>query len=127
LILFQLIAYALKGAKNTNDIWHFAVGTVLFPLWNLDITGLSVNAIVQMDSTDNVILVRQTGSGIIQLILELLKSHKAYARCAKFRKVHWSGIPLLDHSITHETRRSTRVLETKLLSMICSLLVFIQS
>jgi len=39
-ILVGLIPCLPKGAKNTDDAWHSAVGTVLSPLPNLDITGL---------------------------------------------------------------------------------------
>ena len=38
-ILVGLISCILKGAKNTDEAWHSAVGTVLSSLWNLDITG----------------------------------------------------------------------------------------
>jgi len=41
-ILIGLIPCAQKGAKNTDDGWDSAVGTVLSPLWNLDITGRSL-------------------------------------------------------------------------------------
>jgi len=34
-----LIPCPLKGAKNTDEAWHSAVGTVLSPLRNFDITG----------------------------------------------------------------------------------------
>jgi hypothetical protein len=37
--LVGLIACPRKGAKNTDQAWHSVVGTVLSPLWNLDITG----------------------------------------------------------------------------------------
>jgi hypothetical protein len=38
-ILVGLIVSPLIGAKNMEDSWHSAVGTVLSPLWNLEITG----------------------------------------------------------------------------------------
>jgi len=38
-ILVGLIPCPPKGAKNTDEAWHSAVGTVLSPLRNLDITG----------------------------------------------------------------------------------------
>jgi hypothetical protein len=39
LILIGLIQCPPKGAKNTDEVWHSAVGTVLSALRNLDITG----------------------------------------------------------------------------------------
>ena len=41
-ILIGLIPYPPKGSKNTDKAWHFKVGTVQSPLWNLDITGPSL-------------------------------------------------------------------------------------
>jgi hypothetical protein len=38
-ILVQLIPSSPKGGKNTDQAWHPAVGTVLSPLRNPDITG----------------------------------------------------------------------------------------
>jgi len=38
-ILVGLVPCPLEGAKNTNEAWHFAVGTVLSQLQNFDITG----------------------------------------------------------------------------------------
>ena len=38
-ILVGLIPCPSKGAEDTDEAWHSAVGTVLSPLWNLDITG----------------------------------------------------------------------------------------
>ena len=38
-ILVGLIPCPPKGAKNSDEAWHSAVGTVLSPLRNLDITG----------------------------------------------------------------------------------------
>ena len=38
-ILIGSIPCPPKGAKNTDEAWHSAVGTVLSPLRNLDITG----------------------------------------------------------------------------------------
>jgi len=38
-ILVGMIPCPMKGAKTTHDAWHSAIGTVLSPLWNLDITG----------------------------------------------------------------------------------------
>jgi len=37
-VLLGLISCSLQGAKNTGEVWHSAVVTVLFPLQNLDIT-----------------------------------------------------------------------------------------
>jgi len=42
-IVVGLISCPPKGAKNTDEAWHSAVGTVLSPLWNLDITGPALN------------------------------------------------------------------------------------
>jgi hypothetical protein len=39
MIIVSLIPCPPKGAKNTDEAWHYAVGTVLSPLQNLDITG----------------------------------------------------------------------------------------
>jgi len=63
-ILLGLIPRPPKGAKNTDMVWHSAVGTVLSPLWNPGITGS--NRIVLMESSDNVILFGQPGLGIIR-------------------------------------------------------------
>jgi len=41
-ILIGLISCPPKGAKNTDEAWHSAVGTVQSPLRNLDITGPSL-------------------------------------------------------------------------------------
>jgi hypothetical protein len=41
-ILIGLIPCPSKGAKNTDEAWHSAVGIVLSPLRNLDITGPSL-------------------------------------------------------------------------------------
>jgi hypothetical protein len=41
-ILVELILCPPKGTENTDKAWHSAVGTVLSPLWNLDITGPSL-------------------------------------------------------------------------------------
>jgi hypothetical protein len=41
-ILVGLILCPPKGAKNTDEAWHSAVGTVLSPLWNFYITGLGL-------------------------------------------------------------------------------------
>jgi len=38
-IVVGLIPCTLKGAKNTDKVWHFVVGTVLSALRNPDITG----------------------------------------------------------------------------------------
>jgi len=38
-ILVGSIPSPQKGGKNTDEAWHYAVGTVLSPLRNLDITG----------------------------------------------------------------------------------------
>ena len=38
-ILVGLIPCPAKGARNTDEAWHSAVGTLLSPLQNLDITG----------------------------------------------------------------------------------------
>jgi len=38
-ILIGLFPCPPKAAKNMDDAWHSAVGTVLTPLWNLDMTG----------------------------------------------------------------------------------------
>ena len=42
-MLVGLIPCSPKGAKNTNEAWHSAVGTVLSLLRNLDITGPGLN------------------------------------------------------------------------------------
>jgi len=42
-ILVGLIPCPPKGAKHTDEAWHSTVGTVLSPLWNLDITGPGLN------------------------------------------------------------------------------------
>ena len=42
-ILDGLIPCPPEGAKNTEEAWHSAVGTVLSPLWNLDMTGPGLN------------------------------------------------------------------------------------
>jgi len=42
-ILPGLIPCPPKGAKNTDEAWHSAVGTVLSPLRSLDITGPGLN------------------------------------------------------------------------------------
>jgi len=39
LILVELFPCPPKGAKHTDKVWNSAVGTVLSPLRNLDITG----------------------------------------------------------------------------------------
>jgi len=80
-----------------------------------------------MDSRDNVILFSQPGSGIIQNKSWLLKSHMADAQCVKIQKVRRCDIPLFDHSITQEIRMFTGSFWMKLISMFCTLLVFIQS
>jgi len=41
-IFVGLIPCPPKGAKNTDKAWHSAVGTVLSPLRNLDISGPSL-------------------------------------------------------------------------------------
>jgi len=41
-MLVGLIPCPPKGANNTDDAWHSAVGSVLSPLRNLDITGLGL-------------------------------------------------------------------------------------
>jgi hypothetical protein len=38
-ILLGLISCPLQGGKNTDEVWHSAVGIVLSPIWNLYITG----------------------------------------------------------------------------------------
>lgn len=38
-VFFGLIQCTPKGAKNTDDAWHSAVGTLLSPCLNLDLTG----------------------------------------------------------------------------------------
>jgi len=41
-ILIGLIPYPRKGAKNIDEAWHSAVGTVLSQLRHFDITGPSL-------------------------------------------------------------------------------------
>jgi len=41
-ILVGLIPWPPKGAYNTDEVWHSAVGTLLSQLWNIDITGPSL-------------------------------------------------------------------------------------
>jgi hypothetical protein len=41
-ILIRLILCAPKGAKNIDEVWHSAVGTVLSQLRHLDFTGHSL-------------------------------------------------------------------------------------
>jgi len=88
---------------------------------------LACNGIVLMDSRDNVILCWLPGLGIIRNKSWLLKSHMAHAQCVKFLKVRRWGIWLFDHLKTHEISMFTWSFWTKLLSMFCTLLVFIQS
>jgi len=80
-----------------------------------------------MDSTDNVILFSRPGLGIIQHRSCRLKSHMAHARCVKFLEVRQWGTPGFNHSMTQEFGMSTQSFRMNLLSMICTLLVFIQS
>ena len=88
---------------------------------------LAWNGSVMMDSRDNVILFWLPGLGIIQNKSWFLKSHMAYARCVKFLMVRQWGIQRFDHLITHEISMFTWSFWTILISMFCTLLVFIQS
>ena len=80
-----------------------------------------------MDSTDNVILFWWPGLGIIQNKSWLHKTDMAYAQCVKFLKVRRCGIPLCNHTITQEIRMCTRSFWTNVISMICTLLEFVQT
>ena len=97
---------------------HSAILTSLALAWN---------GIVLMDSRDNVILFWLPGSGIIWDKSWLLNSHMAHARCVKFQMVHRWVIQPFNHLITYEISMFTPSFWTKLLSMFCTLLVFIQS
>jgi len=72
-ICIGLIPCQLSGGKSIVEARDVAVGTVLCPQTNLDITGLARNRILLMDSQDNVILFWLPGSGIIQNKSWLLK------------------------------------------------------
>jgi len=80
-----------------------------------------------MDCRDNVILFWLPGSGIIRNKSWLLKPHIAHSRCVNLLMVRWWGIQLFDYLITHEIRMFTWTFWKKLISMFCTLLVFIQS
>jgi len=88
---------------------------------------LDWNGTVLMDSRDNVILFWLPGSGIIWNKSWLLKSHTADAWRVRFLLVCWWGIQLFNYWITHEISMFTWSFWTKLISMFCTLLVFIQS
>jgi len=80
-----------------------------------------------MDSSDNVIRFWLPGSGIMQNTPWLLNSHMAHAWCLKFIKVRRWGIQLVEHSITQVISMCTQSFWTRLLSMLCTLFVCIQS
>jgi len=80
-----------------------------------------------MDSRDNVMLFWLPGSGFIRNGSWLLNSHMAHGQCGKFLKSRQWGIRPFAHLITHKISRFTGSFWTKLISMFCTLLVFIQS
>jgi len=81
---------------------------------------LAWNGIVQMDSSDNVTLIRLPGSGIIWNKAWLPKSHMAPGQCAEFLKVRRWGIPPFDHSMTQESSLFTRSCWRTIMLMLCT-------
>jgi len=110
-----LLRYAIRRLEQCCP--HSGILTSLALAWN---------GIVVMDSGDIIILFWLPGSDIIRNMSWLLKSHMAHARCVKFLKVRRWGIQVFNHLITHEISMFTLSFCTKLLSMFCTLLVFIQ-
>ena len=121
---WSLVPWQVPEILRSHGIPQLELGCPHSGILTLLVT--ASNGILMMDSRDNVILLWQPGSGIIQKKQLLLKSHMAHAQCVKFVKVGWWGIPHFDHPRTQAIRLSPCRFWTKLSSMFCTLLVFIQ-